>query len=74
MDEQQSQKRGIRSEAQKEERARSGYKSIPPSKPVAGAFGDRQRETPTDQDASLSASDNDHENNRDGKQTDRSGQ
>lgn len=55
MDEQQSQKRGVRSEAQKEEEARDGYAPIPPANPVAGAFGERKRDTPTDQDASLDA-------------------
>ena len=40
MSEQQSQKRGVRSDAQKTERARDGYEPIPPSNPVAGAFGD----------------------------------
>jgi hypothetical protein len=54
MSEQQSQKRGVRSEAQKEMRARDGYDPIPPSNPVAGAFGEQERETPTDQDLALS--------------------
>ena len=54
MSEQQSQKRGARSEAQKEMRAREGYDPIPPSKPVAGAFGEQRRGTPTDQDLALS--------------------
>jgi hypothetical protein len=53
MSEQQSQKTGIRSDAQKQERARDGYDPIPPSNPVAGAFGDRKRDTPTDQEAQL---------------------
>ena len=53
MSEQQSQKRGVRSEAQKTERAREGYDPIPPSNPVAGAFGDRQSEAATDQDVAL---------------------
>ena len=54
MSEQQSQKRGVRSEAQKEMRARDGYEPIPPSNPVAGAFGEHKRDTPTDQDLALS--------------------
>jgi len=54
MSEQQSQKRGARSEAQKETRAREGYDPIPPSKPVGGAFGETKRDTPTDQDLALS--------------------
>jgi hypothetical protein len=53
MDEQQSQKSGVRSEAQKAERARDGYNPIPPANPVAGAFGDRERDTPTDREAQL---------------------
>lgn len=54
MSEQQSQKRGVRSEAQKVARAREGYDPIPPSTPVAGAFGSQERDTPTDQDLALS--------------------
>lgn len=53
MGEQQSQKSGVRSEAQKADRARHGYDPIPPANPVAGAFGDRERDTPTDQEVSL---------------------
>lgn len=50
MGEQQSQKRGIRSDAQKTARAREGYEPIPPAQPVAGAFGDHVSDTATDQD------------------------
>jgi hypothetical protein len=39
MDQQQSQKTGVRSDAQKQDRARDGYTAIPPSQPVGGAFG-----------------------------------
>ena len=53
MEEQQSQKSGVRSEAQKADRARDGYNPIPPANEVAGAFGKRERDTPTDQEASL---------------------
>lgn len=53
MEEQQSQKSGVRSEAQKADRAREGYEPLPASNPVAGAFGDRERDTPTDREASL---------------------
>ena len=53
MSEQQSQKEGLRSSAQKEERARDAKAPLPASNPVAGAFGERERPTPTDQDASL---------------------
>lgn len=55
MSAQQSQKRGVKSDAQKMERAREGYDPIPPSQPVAGAFGDhKKRDTPTDQELALS--------------------
>ena len=53
MSEQQSQKTGVRSDAQKNDRARDGYNPLPASNPVAGAFGDRERDTPTDQEAQL---------------------
>lgn len=53
MSQQQSQKSGVRSEAQKADRARDGYEPIPPANPVAGAFGERERDTPTDREASL---------------------
>jgi hypothetical protein len=55
MGEQQSQKRGIRSEAQKEEKARDSLAPIPPANAVGGAFGERNRDTPTDEEASLMA-------------------
>ena len=53
MGEQQSQKRGLRSEAQKEEEARDAYAPVPPANPVGGAFGEHKRDTPTDEDVSL---------------------
>lgn len=53
MSEQQSQKRGIVSDAQKLERAREGYDPLPASQPVAGAFGNHERDTPTDQELAL---------------------
>jgi hypothetical protein len=58
MDQQQSQKTGVRSDAQKQHRARDGYEAVPPSKPVGGAFGKEQDDQPgdvdrSDQDASL---------------------
>ena len=49
----QSQKKGVRSEAQKADRAREGYAPIPPAKPVAGAFGENKRDTPTNRDTAL---------------------
>jgi hypothetical protein len=45
MGEQQSQKRGIRSEAQKEAGTREGYTPTPASSPVGGAFGKQKRQT-----------------------------
>ena len=54
MSEQQSHKRGVRSEAQKEARAREGYAPIPPSNPVGGAFGENEPGTTSDEDLSLS--------------------
>jgi len=57
MDQQQSQKTGVRSDAQKRDRARDDYAAIPPSQPVAGAFGkeedDRDEVDRSDQEASL---------------------
>jgi hypothetical protein len=49
----QSQKRGIRSDAQKQHRAREGYDQIPPANPVAGAFGEHKHDTASDQEVSL---------------------
>lgn len=53
MSEQQSQKRGLRSESQKETRARDAYAPIPPANEVAGAFGEHKTDTPSDEDVSL---------------------
>jgi hypothetical protein len=50
---QQSQKQGLRSSAQKEDRARDAYAEMPASSKVAGAFGGNRRSTPTDKDLSL---------------------
>ena len=50
MDQQQSQKTGVRSDAQKQDRAREGYAAIPPSKPVGGAFGKEEDDRPDDVD------------------------
>ena len=49
----QSQKRGVKSEAQKTDRAREGYAPLPASNPVPGAFGENKRDTPTDGDTAL---------------------
>ena len=53
MEEQQSQKTGVRSDAQKQNRAREGYDPLPASQPVAGAFGKHKPDRISDQDASL---------------------
>jgi hypothetical protein len=53
MEEQQSQKTGIRSDAQKQNRAREGYDPLSASQPVAGAFGEHKPDRTSDQDASL---------------------
>lgn len=45
MGEQQSQKRGVRSEAQKEAGTREEYAPTPAISPVAGAFGKENRQT-----------------------------
>jgi hypothetical protein len=51
MDQQQSQKTGKRSDAQKLDRAREGYEAIPPSQPVGGAFG-KERDDDSEVDRS----------------------
>ena len=53
MSEQQSQKSGSRSEAQKLERAAHGKEQIGSTSPDAGACGERERDTPTDRDTAL---------------------
>jgi hypothetical protein len=52
MDQQQSQKTGVRSDAQKQDRAREGYEAIPPAQPVGGAFGKEQDDDRDDIDRS----------------------
>lgn len=44
MSEQQSNKSGLRSSGQKEERAREDYQPIPPSNAKPGAFGNENQE------------------------------
>ena len=53
MGEQHSQKQGLKSSAQKEDRARDAYAELPASSRVAGAFGKHERSTPTDDELSL---------------------
>ena len=65
MGEQQSQKTGLRSESQKEERARDGYAPIPPSNPVAGAFGEHKPDTISDEDLSLMLEEKERRKDRD---------
>ena len=50
MSEQQAQKRGLRSEAQKTATARTDYDPVPPANPVAGAFGKQQKQGQSDPD------------------------
>ena len=69
MSEHQSQKRGLRSEAQKEEQARDSYAPIPPANAVGGAFGERNRDTPTDEDASLAANTKNQQEHREKQNT-----
>ncbi len=57
MGEQQSQKQGLRSSAQKEDRARDANAPLPASNPVAGAFGKRERTTPSDVELSMQLDD-----------------
>jgi hypothetical protein len=54
MSDQQSQKRGKRSDAQKITTARNDYEPIPPANHVAGAFGKQQQQSPTDRDLAYS--------------------
>jgi hypothetical protein len=54
----QSQKHGLRSDAQKQHRARESYEPIPPANPVAGAFGEHKRDTASDQEVSLKKANN----------------
>lgn len=65
MGEQQSQKRGLRSESQKEERARDAYAPIPPSNPVAGAFGEHKTDALSDEDLSLTLEEKERRKDRD---------
>jgi len=53
MSEQQSQKRGVRSEAQKMDDARQGYDSIGATRRQEGAFGDQAKKRQSDQDTAL---------------------
>ena len=53
MSRQESQKRGVRSDAQKQARARKGYEPIPPSNPVGGAHGRHEPAGQSDEEQSL---------------------
>ena len=53
MGEQQSQKTGLRSDAQKQARARKDYEANPQENPVAGAHGEQRPDRTTDREASL---------------------
>ena len=52
MGEQQSQKRGLRSAAQKEDAARDAYAPMPATTDVGGAFGKRKGGTPSNRNVS----------------------
>ena len=54
MGEQQSQKRGVKSDAQKRAGSRYDYDSTPASGPDAGAFGRHRSDRQSDKDAALS--------------------
>jgi hypothetical protein len=54
MSEQQSGKKGLKSSAQKEARARDVDAPLPAGNPVRGAFGGNDSNTQSDQDLSLS--------------------
>jgi len=60
----QSQKRGLKLDAQKQRRAREGYDPIPPANEVAGASGEHRPNRTTDQDASLDVNTKKHKNDR----------
>jgi hypothetical protein len=53
MAEQQSQKRGLKSSAQKEYRARNQYEETPASNEVAGAFGETKSRKASDKEVAL---------------------
>ena len=53
MSEQQSKKRGVRSAAQKEARARDAYAELPASSRAGGAFGNPKSRLASDKDVSL---------------------
>jgi len=53
MGEQNSQKRGVRSDAQKETDAREGYNQQPSTSETPGAFGHQSKRRQSDQDLAL---------------------
>jgi len=63
MSEQQSNKTGLRSSGQKEERARERYESVPPSNAKPGSFGSEIDEVESDQDLALKQSTMKKQNN-----------
>ena len=64
MSEQQSNKRGIRSEDQKLDRARQGYDPLPASQPAAGAFGKHEPGGDYDEDLALKTNEKRNKNDR----------
>jgi hypothetical protein len=67
MGEQQSQKQGLRSSAQKEDRAREAEAPLPASNPVSGADGKRQRTTISDVELSMQLDESRQREKRDDK-------
>jgi hypothetical protein len=57
MSEQQSQKRGVRSDSQKLDDAREGYGATGSTSRQDGAFGEQSRKRETDQDVALKQGD-----------------
>ena len=64
MNEQQSQKQGLKSSGQKEQRAREGYEPLPASKPVAGADGDPGPKSATDIDVAFKRNEKHYRKNK----------
>jgi len=67
MGEQQSQKQGLRSSAQKEDRARDAEAPLPASNPVPGAYGKHQRSTISDVELSMELDERRQREERDDK-------
>ena len=66
MAEQQSNKRGVRSEAQKEDETRDAYAELPASSQVAGAFGKQNPDRTSDKDLAFALDEKRARNERGG--------